>query len=95
MRDYYASQGVHLELRASRLVWLGAGAADGAPSTGCTRDALRRLGADGDPPPDRALVAGVTLGETGALPADVRDRVPRVRAVPPGGGFAARTSRWW
>ena len=39
------------------------------------RPAPRRAappGVDGDPPADRALVAGVTLGETGALPADVR-----------------------
>jgi predicted membrane metal-binding protein len=72
VRDYYASQGVHLELRGSRLVWLADRGGGWGVIDGLHRDALRRLGADGDPPADRALVAGVTLGETGALPADVR-----------------------
>jgi hypothetical protein len=38
VRDYYASQGVHLELRGSRLVWLAArgGGWSGACSTPCT-----------------------------------------------------------
>ena len=72
VRDYYASQGVHLELRGSRLVWLADRGGGWGVIDGLHRDALRRLGADGDPPAERALVAGVTLGETGALPADVR-----------------------
>jgi hypothetical protein len=72
VRDYYASQGVHLQLRGSRLVWLADRGGGWGVIDGLHRDALRRLGADGDPPADRALVAGVTLGETGSLPADVR-----------------------
>ena len=70
--DYYASQGVHLALRGSRLVWLGDRGGGWGVVDSLHRDALHRLGADGDPPADRALVAGVTLGETGTLPADVR-----------------------
>jgi competence protein ComEC len=72
VRDYYASQGVHLELRGSRLVWLADRGGGWGVIDALHRDALRRLGADGDPPADRALVAGITLGETGELPADVR-----------------------
>jgi competence protein ComEC len=72
VRDYYASQGVHLELRGSRLVWLADRGGGWGVIDALHRDALRRLGADDDPPADRALVAGLTLGETGALPADVR-----------------------
>ena len=71
VRDYYASQGVHLELRGSRLVWLADRGGGWGVIDDLHRDALRRLGADRDPPADRALVAGVTLGETGSLPADV------------------------
>lgn len=74
VRAYYATQGVHLELRASRLVLTGRrgglwGTVDAAHAA-----ALRRLGAGPEASPARALVAGVTLGETGGLPADVRQR---------------------
>jgi competence protein ComEC len=72
VRGYYATQGVHLELRAARLVALGRrggmwGVVDAAHAA-----ALRRLAAGPDAAPARALVAGVTLGETGGLPPDVR-----------------------
>jgi len=56
VRNYYASQGVHLELRASRLVWLADRGGGWGVIDDLHRDALRRLGADGDPPTDRALV---------------------------------------
>ena len=74
VRGYYASQGVRLELRASRLVAMGSrggiwGLVDRAHAA-----AMRRLGADHDPAPARALAAGVTLGETGSMPQDVRQQ---------------------
>src|SRR5262249_6308769 len=60
--------------RASRLVLTGRrgglwGAVDAAHA-----GALRRLAAGPGASPARALVAGVTLGETGGLPADVREQ---------------------
>ena len=72
VRAYYATQGVHLELRTSRLTSLGSrgglwGAVDRIHAA-----AVDRLGAGHDPPPARSLVAGVTLGEDGAMPPDVR-----------------------
>jgi competence protein ComEC len=74
VRGYYATQGVHLELRAARLVAIGRrgglwGAVDDAHAA-----AVRRLGAGAGASPARALVAGVTLGETGGLPPDVRQQ---------------------
>jgi len=74
VRGYYATQGVHLELRASRLVPSGHrgglwGEVDAAHAA-----ALRRLAAGPDASPARALVAGVTLGETGGLPPEVRQQ---------------------
>ncbi len=71
---YYATQGIHLELRASRLTALGSrgglwGAVDRIHAA-----AVDRLGAGHDPPPARSLVAGVTLGEDGAMPPDVRQQ---------------------
>ena len=39
--------------------------------------ALARLGAADHPPPERALVAGVSLGEGDALPYDLRERFRR------------------
>jgi competence protein ComEC len=74
VRDYYATQGAHLQLRASRLRRLGQRGGGWGVVDRLHAGALRRLGADRDPPPARALVAGVTLGETGSLPAAVRDQ---------------------
>jgi competence protein ComEC len=72
---YYATQGAHLELRASEAVRIGRrhgvwGAADAVH-----RAALAGLGAAADPPPARALVAGIALGDTGALPAATKDQL--------------------
>lgn len=74
VRAYYATQGVHLELRAARLVAAGRrggmwGVVDAAHAA-----ALRRLAAGAGASPARSLVAGVTLGETGGLPPDVRQQ---------------------
>jgi competence protein ComEC len=72
---YYATQGAHLELRASEAVVVGRrhgvwGAADSVH-----RAALARLGADDDPAPARALVAGIALGDTGGLPVQTKDEL--------------------
>jgi competence protein ComEC len=72
---YYATQGAHLELRASEAVMIGRrhgiwGAADAVH-----RGALSRLGATGDPAPERALVAGIALGDTGGLPPQTKDEL--------------------
>lgn len=72
VRDYYASQGVHLQLRASRLAWLGRRGGPWGVVDAAHAAALRRLGGGQAASPQRALVAGITLGETGSMPADVR-----------------------
>jgi competence protein ComEC len=74
VRDYYASQGVHLELRASRLAWMSDRGGGWGMIDRLHAGALRRLGAGGEPTAERSLVAGVTLGETGSMPADVRQQ---------------------
>src|SRR5947209_4458258 len=74
VRDYYATQGVHLELRASRLVAGGRRGGVWGMVDAAHAGALRRLGASTGASPARALVAGVTLGETGGLPPDVRQQ---------------------
>jgi competence protein ComEC len=72
VRDYYASQGVHLQLRASRLAWLGRRGGTWGVVDAAHAAALRRLSGGAAVSPQRALVAGVTLGETGSMPAEVR-----------------------
>jgi competence protein ComEC len=67
VRGYYATQGVHLELRASRLVQLGERGGGWALIDRLHEAALARLGAGRDPSPQRALVAGVTLGDTSGM----------------------------
>jgi competence protein ComEC len=74
VRDYYATQGVHLELRASRLVAGGRRGGIWGVVDAAHAGALRRLGAGTGASPARSLVAGVTLGETGGLPPDVRQQ---------------------
>jgi competence protein ComEC len=74
VRDYYATQGVHLELQAEELRLIGRRGGAWGVVDRLHAVALQRLGADRDPTPARALVAGVTLGETGALPADVKQQ---------------------
>jgi predicted membrane metal-binding protein len=72
VRDYYASQGVHLQLRASRLARVGRRGGPWGVVDLAHAAALRRLGEGQDVSRQRALVAGITLGETGSMPADVR-----------------------
>jgi competence protein ComEC len=67
VRGYYATQGVHLELHASRLALLGRRGGGWAVIDRLHDDALARLGASVDPSPQRALVAGVTLGDTSGM----------------------------
>ncbi len=67
VRGYYATQGVHLELRASRLTALGRRGGGWAIVDRLHEAALARLGAGRDPSPQRALVAGVTLGDTSGM----------------------------
>jgi competence protein ComEC len=74
VRGYYATQGVHLELRASRLVYLGRRGGLWGFVDSVHAAALRRLQAGPDASAPRSLVAGITLGETGAMPADVRQQ---------------------
>jgi len=74
---YYRTQGVHLELDAATADLAGRrgglwGAVDGMHAW-----ALRALGVHGDASPQRALVAGIVLGEAGALPRADRDRLRR------------------
>ncbi len=72
VRDYYAHQGVHLGVNASDVVPLGyRGGPWGAIDT-LHRSALHHLGWEPGASPERALVAGVALGEGEALPADVK-----------------------
>jgi competence protein ComEC len=73
VRDYYAHLGVHLGVNASDVVPLGyRGGPWGAVDT-VHRSALNHLGWEPGASPERALVAGVALGEGEALPADVKD----------------------
>jgi competence protein ComEC len=72
VRDYYSTQGAHLELRAAEAVRIGRrGGVWGAADT-VHRTALGELGVASDPSPPRALVAGIALGDTGALPAGTK-----------------------
>jgi competence protein ComEC len=73
VRGYYATQGVHLELRASRLTALGLRGGGWAVIDRLHAGALGRLAAGRDPSPQRALVAGVTLGDTSGMPAADRE----------------------
>jgi competence protein ComEC len=68
VRGYYATQGAHLELRASEAVMTGRRHGVWGASDSLHRAALAQLGLSVSPPPPRALVAGIALGDTGALP---------------------------
>jgi competence protein ComEC len=75
IRGYYRTQGVHLELRATTLVPVGhRGGAWGVVDAGHAA-ALAALGVKARGSPQRALVAGIVLGESGALPRADRDRL--------------------
>ena len=74
LRDYYANQGVHLRLKASRAVLAGRRGGGWGAVDRLHDAAIARLGAADHPTPERALVAGVSLGEGDALPYDLRER---------------------
>jgi competence protein ComEC len=73
VRGYYATQGVHLELHASRLTALGMRGGGWAVIDRLHAAALDRLAVGRDPSPQRALVAGVTLGDTSGMAATDRE----------------------
>ncbi len=72
VRDYYATQGAHLELRATDAVRTGRRGGVWGLADSLHRAALRHLGVGADPAPPRALVAGIALGDIGGLPAETR-----------------------
>jgi competence protein ComEC len=72
VRGYYATQGAHLELRAARCAMTGRRGGLWGVVDDVHRAALSGMGVGPRSPPPRALVAGVMLGDSGALPTDVR-----------------------
>jgi len=75
VRGYYATQGIHLQLRTTRAVEVGRrGGVWGAVDT-AHRYVLGRLGATTSPAPARALVAGIALGDTVGLPYAEREQL--------------------
>ena len=72
VREYYATLGAHLELRATEAVRTGRRGGVWGAADSLHRAALAHLGVGADPTPPRALVAGIALGDTGGLPADTR-----------------------
>jgi len=72
VRDYYATQGAHLELRATEAVRTGRRGGVWGAADSVHRAALAHLGMGAAPAPPRALVAGIALGDTGGLPAGTR-----------------------
>ena len=69
VRDYYATQGAHLELHATDAVRTGRRGGVWGRADALHRAALRRLGVGPSPSAPRALVAGIALGDIGGLPA--------------------------
>lgn len=69
VRDYYATQGAHLELHATDAVRTGRRGGVWGRADAVHRAALTHLEVGPDPSPPRALVAGIALGDTGGLPA--------------------------
>jgi len=74
LRGYYATQGAHLRLTAAGPVLLGRRGGLWGTIDATHDAALHRLGADHDPTEQRALVAGVALGEGDALPYELRQQ---------------------
>ncbi|HEY2787797.1 MAG TPA: ComEC/Rec2 family competence protein, partial [Gaiellales bacterium] len=72
VRDYYATQGAHLELRATEAVRTGRRGGVWGAADSVHRAALAHLGVGAAPAPPRALVAGIALGDTGGLPVETR-----------------------
>jgi competence protein ComEC len=75
VRDYYATQGVHLELHASEAVMIGRRGGIWGVTDALRRAALAHLEAGPDATPARGLVAGIALGDTGAIPTGTRDQL--------------------
>jgi competence protein ComEC len=69
VRDYYATQGAHLELHATDAVRTGRRGGVWGRADAVHRAALTHLEVGPDPSPPRALVAGIALGDIGGLPA--------------------------
>ena len=89
VRDYYASQGVHLELRGSRLVWLADRGGGWGVIDALHRDALRASGR-GRRPSGRPGARGRShAGRDGGAAGRRARRVPHVGAVSPGRGVRA------
>lgn len=75
VRSYYATQGVRLELRAETVVAAGRRGGVWGIVDDVHRWALDRLGDSGHPSAERALVAGIVLGDAGSLPTLERNRL--------------------
>jgi competence protein ComEC len=75
VRDYYATQGVHLELHATETVMIGRRGGIWGVTDALRRRALAGLDVDPDASPARGLVAGIALGDTGAIPTGTRDQL--------------------
>lgn len=72
VRGYYATQGAHLQLRATDAFRTGRRGGLWGMADSVHRAALAHLDVGADPAAPRALVAGIALGDTGALPAETR-----------------------
>ena len=75
VRGYYATQGIHLQLRASTATEVGRRGGLWGMADSAHRAVLARLGAAGEPAPPRALVAGIALGDTGGIPYAEREHL--------------------
>jgi competence protein ComEC len=75
VRDYYATQGVHLELHATEAVMIGRRGGIWGVTDALRRLALAHLEVGPDATPARGLVAGIALGDTAAIPTPVRDQL--------------------
>jgi competence protein ComEC len=75
VRDYYATQGVHVELHATETVMLGRRGGIWGVADTLRRLALAHLEVGANATPARGLVAGIALGDTAAIPAGTRDQL--------------------
>jgi competence protein ComEC len=75
VRDYYATQGVHLELHATEALMIGRRGGMWGVTDALRRMALAHLEVGPDATPARGLVAGIALGDTAAIPTATRDQL--------------------
>ncbi len=75
VRGYYATQGIHLQLRASSATEVGRRGGLWGTVDAAHRAVLARLGATAEPAAPRALVAGIALGDTAGLPYAEREQL--------------------